>query len=132
MSLINRSSRGVYAIVPTPFHPDGRLDLDSLRRLVDFYASVGVDGLTVLGQMGEAPEPCDDGSVEIVWTVRVRTDLPVVVGVSSPGFGTMRVLTDHVMTRGAAGVMIAPPTTLRTDDQVVGYYAQAAAALGPE
>jgi 4-hydroxy-tetrahydrodipicolinate synthase len=29
-------------------------------------------------------------------------------------------------------VMIAPPTTLRTDDQIVGYYSQAATALGPE
>ncbi|MCP2242652.1 dihydrodipicolinate synthase family protein [Lentzea aerocolonigenes] len=132
MSLINRSTRGVYAVLPTPFHPDGRLDLDSLRRLVDFHAAVGVDGLTVLGQMGEAPKLTQDESVEIVWAVLDRTDLPVVVGVSAPGFGTMRALTDQVMTRGAAGVMIAPPATLRTDDQIVGYYAQAATALGPE
>lgn len=132
MSLINRSTRGVYAIVPTPFHPDGRLDLDSLRRLVDFYAAVGVDGLTVLGQMGEAPKLTQEESVELVWAILDRTELPVVVGVSAPGFGTMRALTDQVMTRGAAGVMIAPPTGLRTDDQIVGYYTEAAAALGPE
>jgi 4-hydroxy-tetrahydrodipicolinate synthase len=132
MSLINRSTRGVYAIVPTPFHPDGRLDLDSLRRLVDFYAAAGVDGLTVLGQTGEAPKLTPDESVEVVWAVLDRTGLPVVVGVSAPGFRTMRTLTDQVMTRGAAGVMIAPPTSLRTDDQIVGYYAQAATALGPE
>jgi 4-hydroxy-tetrahydrodipicolinate synthase len=33
----------------------------------------------------------------------------------------MRALS-HVMDAGAAGVMIAPPNTLRTDDQIVGYY----------
>jgi 4-hydroxy-tetrahydrodipicolinate synthase len=36
------------------------------------------------------------------------------------------------MDAGAAGVMIAPPNTLRTDDQIVGYYAQAVAAIGPD
>ena len=36
------------------------------------------------------------------------------------------------MARGAAGVMIAPPNTLRTDDQIVGYYAQAAQAIGAD
>ncbi|NCX45086.1 MAG: dihydrodipicolinate synthase family protein, partial [Betaproteobacteria bacterium] len=33
---------------------------------------------------------------------------------------------------GAAAVMIAPPNTLRTDDQVINYYRQAADALGPD
>jgi dihydrodipicolinate synthase/N-acetylneuraminate lyase len=36
------------------------------------------------------------------------------------------------MEGGAAGVMIAPPPSLRTDDQVVNYYAQAVAAIGPD
>src|SRR5690606_33555551 len=33
---------------------------------------------------------------------------------------------------GAAGVMIAPPRTLRTDDQITGYYRQAIEAIGPD
>ena len=37
----------------------------------------------------------------------------------------MATLTEMVMDDGAAGVMIAPPSSLRTDDQIVGYYAQA-------
>ncbi len=28
--------------------------------------------------------------------------------------------------------MIAPPPSLRTDDQIVNYYAQAVAAIGPD
>ena len=36
------------------------------------------------------------------------------------------------MDAGAAGVMIAPPNTLRTDDQVVTYYAQAREAIGDD
>jgi 4-hydroxy-tetrahydrodipicolinate synthase len=36
------------------------------------------------------------------------------------------------MDAGAAGVMIAPPPALRTDDQIVSYFAQAVAAIGPD
>ncbi|WP_208024342.1 dihydrodipicolinate synthase family protein [Amycolatopsis pithecellobii] len=129
--MIDRTSHGVYTIMPTPFHSGGEVDLDSLRRLVDFYEAAGVDGLTVLGQLGEAPKLTHAESVEIVRVVLDRTRLPVVVGVSAPGFGAMRTLTEEVMSLGASGVMIAPPANLRTDDQIVGYYTQAAAALGP-
>ncbi len=36
------------------------------------------------------------------------------------------------MAKGAAGVMIAPPPSLRTDDQIVTYYAQAVEAIGSD
>lgn len=129
---LSRETTGVYAIAPTPFHPDGRVDVDSLDRLVDFYGEVGVDGLTVLGQLGEAPKLDQDEAVDIVRRVIARTDVPVVVGVSAPGFAAMRSLTAASMDSGAVGVMIAPPSSLRTDDQVVGYYAGAAQAIGTD
>jgi 4-hydroxy-tetrahydrodipicolinate synthase len=127
---LSRYARGVYAIAPTPFHPGGSVDDASIDRMTDFYGDCGVDGLTLLGQLGEAPKLTHDEAVGVVRRVLARTDLPVVVGVSAPGFAAMRSLSDAVMGLGAAGVMIAPPSTLRTDDQVVGYYAGAAEAIG--
>jgi len=44
---------GTFAIAPTPFHDDGRVDERSIDRLTDFYAEVGCDGVTVLGILGE-------------------------------------------------------------------------------
>jgi 4-hydroxy-tetrahydrodipicolinate synthase len=44
----------------------------------------------------------------------------------------MRSLAKASMDAGAAGVMIAPPPSLRTDDQIIGYYKQAAEAIGPD
>jgi 4-hydroxy-tetrahydrodipicolinate synthase len=44
----------------------------------------------------------------------------------------MRLLAREVMDSGAAGVMIAPPPSLRTDDQIISYYAQAVAAIGTD
>jgi 4-hydroxy-tetrahydrodipicolinate synthase len=71
-------------------------------------------------------------SVGIVKRVLARVKLPIVVGVSAPGFAAMRALTQDVMALGAAGVMIAPPNTLRTDDSIVQYYKQAAEAIGTD
>ncbi|QLY28121.1 dihydrodipicolinate synthase family protein [Nocardia huaxiensis] len=130
MTLITRETAGVFAIAPTPFDEDGAVDFDSLSRLVDFYESVGVAGLTLLGQLGEAPKLAHQESTRIVRHVLERTSLPIVVGVSASGYAAMAALTTEVMDAGAAGVMIAPPNTLRTDDQIVQYYEGAVHMIG--
>lgn len=126
-------AHGVYPIAPTPFFDDGRIDYDSVDRIVDFYLQCGATGITVLGQLGEAPKLEHDESVEVATRmIKGASKLPVIVGASAPGFAAMRALTREVMERGAAGVMIAPPNTLRTDDQIVGYYQQAVRAIGAD
>src|SRR5258708_37501548 len=80
--------------------------------------------------MGEAPKLEDDEALALVKEFVGRAGVPVVVGVSAPGFAAMRALTRGAMDRGAAGVMIAPPSTLRTDEQIVTYYRNAVEAIG--
>ena len=127
------SAAGVYPIAPTPFAPDGAIDWASLDRLFDFYARIGADGVTVLGILGEAPKLEPRESLAIVKrAVAIMAGKPIVVGVSAPGFAAMRALAREAMEAGAAGVMIAPPGNLRTDDQIVTYYAQAAEAIGAD
>ncbi|WP_330696749.1 dihydrodipicolinate synthase family protein [Fontisubflavum oceani] len=132
MTHLTEDARGVYVIAVTPFLPDGSLDLDSTDRMVDFYLKAGATGLTVLGMMGEAPKLTVEESRLVVRRIlaRVAGQVPVVVGVSSPGFAQMQTLSAMVMDDGAAGVMIAPPSSLKTDDQIVGYYHQAADFIG--
>jgi 4-hydroxy-tetrahydrodipicolinate synthase len=131
--LLTADARGVYPIAPTPFLDDGRIDADSIDRLTDFYLGIGATGLTVLGQLGEAPKLEHAESVAVATRfIRRAAQLPVIVGVSAPGFAAMRALAQEAMAAGAAGVMIAPPHTLRTDDQIVGYYRQAVQAIGSE
>jgi 4-hydroxy-tetrahydrodipicolinate synthase len=132
MKLTTQAS-GVYPIAPTPFLADGSIDWHSFTRLMQHYRTIGSDGVTVLGIMGEAPKLEPEESLEIVKrTVQIMGALPVVVGVSAPGFAAMRKLARDSVAAGAAGVMIAPPNTLRTDDQIVGYYAQAVDAIGTD
>ena len=131
--LLTSAARGVFPIAPTPFHDDGRIDTSSIDRLTDFYLACGATGITVLGQLGEAPKLEHAESVDIAARMIGRAaQLPLIVGVSAPGFAAMRALTRDVMERGAAGVMIAPPNTLRTDDQIVNYYVQASEAIGTD
>lgn len=130
---LDASARGVYPIAPTPFHPDGRIDVDSIDRLTDFYAGCGATGLTVLGVMGEAPKLDHAEGLEVATRfIRRAGTLPVIVGVSAPGFAAMAGLARAGMEAGAAGVMIAPPNSLRTDDQIATYYRQAAEAIGAD
>src|SRR5882757_8534438 len=133
MTKLTAQAAGTFAIAPTPFHDDGRIDEASIDRLTDFYTDVGCDGVTVLGILGEAPK-LDSAEAEQVALrfVKRAKKLQVIVGVSAPGFATMRALAQKSMDAGAAGVMIAPPPNLRTDDQIVGYYKQAAEAIGPD
>ena len=130
---LDHTARGVYPIAPTPFSPDGRIDFASIDRMVEFYREVGSTGMTVLGVMGEAPKLDGAEASEIAARfIRRAGDLPVIVGVSAPGFAAMRGLALASMEAGAAGVMIAPPNTLRTDDQIAGYYRQAVEAIGAD
>lgn len=132
MSLLTEDAKGVYIIAVTPFTDSGAVDWDSVDRMVDFYEEKGVTGMTILGQLGEAPKLTSQESRDIAQRVlqRVAGRLPIVVGVSAPGLAPMRELADSVMDLGAAGVMVAPPWTIKTDDQAYAFYASVGEALG--
>jgi 4-hydroxy-tetrahydrodipicolinate synthase len=102
--------------------------------MVDFCLEAGVTGLTVLGIMGEATKLTAEESRTYVKQVlaRVSGRVPVVVGASAAGFAPMKELTQSVMDLGASGVMVAPPPTVKTDDQVVSYFDMVSETLGPD
>jgi 4-hydroxy-tetrahydrodipicolinate synthase len=132
MALLDESACGVYIIAVTPFTDAGEIDFASTDSMVEFYLERGATGLTILGMMGEAPKLSVAESVRFARHVvhRVAGRVPVVVGVSSPGFAAMRELAQAVMDDGAAGVMVAPAGGLKTDDAVFNYFSQAAETLG--
>lgn len=132
MKLTSQAS-GTFAIAPTPFHDDGRVDESSIDRLVDVYTEVGCNGVTVLGILGEAPK-MDSAEAAAVATrfIKRATSLQTVVGVSASGFAAMRGLARASMDAGAAAVMIAPTPNLRTDDQITTYFKQAVEAIGDD
>jgi len=130
---LTHEAQGTFAIAPTPFYDDGRIDEASIDRMTDFYRAAGCSGITVLGIMGEAQKLDQQEAINVATRViRRAQDLSIVVGVSAPGFAAMRSLTCATMDAGAAGVMIAPPPSLRADDQILTYFHQAVDAIGPD
>jgi 4-hydroxy-tetrahydrodipicolinate synthase len=133
MSLITNKTKGVFVIAVTPFREDRSIDIESIDRVTDFYYEKGADGLTVLGMMGEAPKLTQSEALAVArQSIRRSNGKPVVIGVSAPGLAAIGELSKAVMDAGAAGVMVAPASTMRTDDQILGYYENVVATIGED
>ncbi len=133
MPLIDNETKGVFVIAVTPFTETMQVDDASIDSMVDFYFEKGADGLTILGMMGEAPKLTQSEAIHVTRrTIGRAGPKPVIVGVSAPGLAAISELTKAAMDLGAAGVMVAPPSSLRTDDQILAYYQNVVAMIGSE
>jgi 4-hydroxy-tetrahydrodipicolinate synthase len=93
---------GVFSVLPTAFHEDGRLDLDGTANLVRATRDTGVAGLTVLGVMGEAAELREDERRSVLACVRATApSVPVVVGISGD---SVDLVAERAHDAAAAGV----------------------------
>jgi 4-hydroxy-tetrahydrodipicolinate synthase len=108
---------GVYNITPTPFHPDGQLDLASLRRLTAFTRARAVNGMTILGVLGEADKLTEAERDRVITeTIDEAGDLPICVGTTHPGTDGCIAFSRRAQELGARAVMVAPPKLARTND----------------
>lgn len=126
---------GVYTVVPTPFAADGTLDVRSFTRLMEFLAGCGVEGMLVLGVLGEAPKLVPDERRAIVEaSVAAAGGRRVVVGVTHPSVVGTRTLAAAAEAAGAHAVLIAPPRVERAagDEAIVDYFARSTEGLTVE
>jgi len=103
--------KGVFSVLPTPFHDNGDLDLDSMRRVVDLFIEGGVNGLTALGVTGEVARLTEAERRSVLEAVieQVRGRVPVVAGTTAEGLRTCIEYTRQAQQAGAFAVMISPP-----------------------
>jgi len=127
---------GVYTVVPTPFDESGAVDVVSLERLVAFLAASGVEGLLVLGVMGEAPKLLlDERRAVVEAAVRAAAGRgSIVVGVTHPSVRGARTLAAAAEAAGAAALLLAPAPVDRVgrDDAIVDYFGDVAAGSSLE
>lgn len=45
--------KGIWPVAPTPFNPDGTLDLDGMKRVLDCIIDQGADGICILANFSE-------------------------------------------------------------------------------
>src|SRR6186997_2545193 len=109
---------GIYNITPTPFKPDGTLDEPSLRTLTEFTRGTRVNGMTILGVLGEA-DKLTERERERVTEIVIETAgdrFPICVGTTHAGTDGCIAYSRRAQEQGAKAVMVAPPKLARTND----------------
>lgn len=106
-----RPYRGVFPVVPTIFHGDGRLDLDGQRRCVDFMIDAGSQGLCILANFSEQFVLTDDERETVMQAVlaHVAGRVPVIVTTTHFASHICAERSRRAQDLGAAMVMIMPP-----------------------
>jgi 4-hydroxy-tetrahydrodipicolinate synthase len=124
------SFEGVYPILATPFHDDERPDLESFDRMVRFMARLRVDGVTVLGVLGEANRMLDREREALIRTAVKAAEgrIPVIVGTSHSGTQAAVGLSQMAQELGAQAVMVTPHAEAVPNDQRVFEYYRAIGA----
>lgn len=116
---------GVIPILATPFKDDESLDLESWRRLIEFMAGLGVNGITILGVLGESNRLSDEERSRLIETAVsvVKKRIPIVVGTSHTGTRGCEQLSRMAQDLGADAVMVTPSKEpVPSDDRIVEAY----------
>jgi len=117
------SFTGVWPILVTPFDDNENVDLESMDRVVRFMAQLGMDGVTILGVLGESNRLVDAERERIIATaVKAAGTMPVCVGTSHPGTAATRTLSQMAEQLGAAAVMVTPGHEPAPNEQRVFEY----------
>lgn len=124
------SMRGVHTIVPTPFTENGALDEASVRRLVDFLLKAGVDGLAILGFMGEVQKLTGEERRRVIRSTVAEASGRVSTFVGVRAFGTMGAIEQarEAQDLGADGVFVAP-IAVQDDSVLFQHYCEVAKAI---
>ena len=115
---------GVYPIAVTPFHDDGRIDEDSLDRLVDHLLDQGAHGLGLFANASEGYTLLAGERVEMLKRIakRVRGRVPLVVSSGHTGTDAAVHLSREAEDLGAAALMVLPPYFLKPDGEALMFY----------
>lgn len=125
--------RGVFPILPTPFHEDEAIDHESLGEMVRFMAEIGVSGVTILGVLGEANRLTDDERRSIIETAvdAAGGRVPVIVGTSHSGTLATIALSEMAEDRGASGLMVTPhPEPVPNETRIFEHFAAVSNSVG--
>jgi 2-keto-3-deoxy-L-arabinonate dehydratase len=115
---------GIFPIVNTTFHDDGRIDLESQRRLVRFVIESGAHGIGIFGNASEGYTLTEDERRQLTRVIvdEVGGAVPVVVSSGHTGTDAAVALSREAESAGASALMITPPHYLKPDAEGVYHY----------
>ncbi|MEX0956667.1 MAG: dihydrodipicolinate synthase family protein [Rhizobiaceae bacterium] len=108
---MNQPLSGILPVAPTPFHDDGRVDEEGMRRVLDCMIDQGVDAICILANYSEQFLVSDEERAALMRLSleHVAGRKPVIVTIShfSTAIAVARAKAAHA--QGASMVMMMPP-----------------------
>ena len=130
--MTDKQLRGIVPILITPFDPEGRIDTDSLKSLIDFNIDAGVHGLGVA--IGSEVFKLSEAERELVTRTvvdHVNGRVPVVINTGASGTALAAQYSRAAEAAGADALMIIPPFFLPASPaEIVDYYKTIDAEVG--
>ncbi len=117
--------KGVYPVLLTPLDEDRKIDVQSLKNLVDHIFETGCNGLIILGEISESRRLTEEERNLVADTVFDQTANrgPVIVGATRQGTEAAVDTCLWAQKKGAGGVMVSPPTLSKpSDESVLNHY----------
>jgi len=131
MAKIN-TARGSLVAIVTPMSDDGALDLDALRRLIDWHIAEGTDGICIVGTTGESPTVSFDEHCRLIRTTveQVAGRVPVIAGTGANSTAEAVELTECAKAAGAqAGLSVVPYYNRPTQEGIYQHYKKIAESV---
>lgn len=103
--------KGSIVAIVTPMHPDDSLDLDTLRRLIDWHIAEGTDALVIVGTTGESPTVPFEEHCELVKVAveHAKGRIPIIAGTGGNSTTEAIELTEYAKKVGAnASLQVVP------------------------
>ncbi|TCS73957.1 dihydrodipicolinate synthase [Sulfuritortus calidifontis] len=123
---------GSLVALVTPMRPDGALDLDGLKRLVDWHVEQGTDGLVIVGTTGESPTVSQEEHCLLIRTAveHAAGRIPIIAGTGANSTAEAIELTRCAKAAGAAaGLSVAPYYNKPTQEGLYRHFKTIAEAV---
>ena len=123
---------GSIVAIVTPMHEDGSLDLDGMRRLVDFHVQEGTDAICVVGTTGESPTVDIDEHHALIRLVveQAAGRVPVIAGAGANSTAEAIELTQFAKEAGAdAALSVVPYYNKPTQEGLYRHFRAVAEAV---
>jgi len=102
---------GVIVATVTLFKPDYSIDEEGMREQIDFLVKGGVDGIIVLGSLGEFTSLSHEERKKVaeICVEQAGKRVPILIGTAHTSTDEVIILTKHAKDTGADGVIIVTP-----------------------
>jgi 4-hydroxy-tetrahydrodipicolinate synthase len=124
--------KGSLVAIVSPMHEDGSLDLDALRRLIEWHVGEGTNAIVVVGTTGESPTVDPTEHIELVRCAvqAAHGRVPVVAGTGANSTREAIELTTRARQVGAdATLQVVPYYNKPTQEGLYRHFAAVAEAV---